>query len=441
MNKKIAIAMASNVALALLMTTGCRSLTAGRTAFGGDKVDPYTTDSTPGVTIDTPTTTEITPTEIVEAPVVETPAVVVTAPVVEDTPYVPPTTTDVSPSYQKYVVPTGYENPTEGLKPVDKRPTRTQVATTTTTAATPKDEPVAEEGYFTYVVKSGDCLSVIANSNGVRTKELAELNGLKPDAQVRIGQKLKIPAGRKPFTSSKPKANDVVVPADGSIYVVKSGDCLSVIAQNLGVKTADLMAANNIKNANSIYIGQKLKVPGNAKAPVVKNGTSKPKAVADTKATTTSKPQEKKDAIIIPPTQTKEADPFSLDADLDGLTAPIIVPEKEEVKKAVEEVKDAIVIPDAPIEAEEAIKETKGDDAFDFNIDDVIKNFEGAPAQAAAVATENIQNLKVAEGDTLELIAANYSTTVEALRQLNGFDSTRKIKAGEIIKIPAQSIK
>lgn len=46
----------------------------------------------------------------------------------------------------------------------------------------------------TYVVKSGDTLVKIAKANGVTVKALRTANGLKTD-QIKVGQKLKIPAG------------------------------------------------------------------------------------------------------------------------------------------------------------------------------------------------------------------------------------------------------
>lgn len=408
MNKKIAIAMAGNVAFALLVTTGCHSLTTGRTVFGDQKVDPYEYD-TPQITITEPdtTTTQVTPTVVAPA-VVDTPAQTTES---QEQPYVAPTATETSPSYQRYVVPTDYENPTAGLTPVKDRPDYTEPAPTT--PATPADTS-ADEGYFTYVVKAGDCLSVIANSNGVRTRELAELNGLKPDAQVRIGQKLKVPAGRKPFSSTPatPRSADVT---DGSVYVVKAGDCLSVIAQNLGVKTADLMAINNIKNANNIYVGQKLKIPGKAtKAPTTTTPAAPVVTPAEKPATDTP--------VVVPPAPVEAEDPFSLDQDTKALVppAPIEAP---------------VVVPPAPIEAEDA-------DEFDFDLDAVIEQYESTAAQSAATpAAKKYDTVKVVEGDTIELIAANYDTTVEIIREINGFDSSKKLKPGEVIKIPSQSAK
>jgi len=48
----------------------------------------------------------------------------------------------------------------------------------------------------TYVVKSGDSLSLIASKHGIKTAALREANGLKSDRLV-VGQKLKVPGAKK----------------------------------------------------------------------------------------------------------------------------------------------------------------------------------------------------------------------------------------------------
>jgi len=51
------------------------------------------------------------------------------------------------------------------------------------------------------------------------------------------------------------------MPQDG-VYVVQRGDTLSNIAARLGVSQTSLARANGIRNANFIYVGQRLTLPG-----------------------------------------------------------------------------------------------------------------------------------------------------------------------------------
>jgi LysM repeat protein len=66
--------------------------------------------------------------------------------------------------------------------------------------------------------------------------------------------------------TATPTGTRTIVPPPATlppaVYVVHKGDTLSVIAKRFGVTLAALMAANNIKNADRIYVGQALRIPG-----------------------------------------------------------------------------------------------------------------------------------------------------------------------------------
>ena len=47
------------------------------------------------------------------------------------------------------------------------------------------------------------------------------------------------------------------------VYIIKRGDCLSVIAEKYGTTVKKLCELNNIKNPDLIYAGNKLLVPYN----------------------------------------------------------------------------------------------------------------------------------------------------------------------------------
>lgn len=159
-------------------------------------------------------------------------------------PVLPPSSTVVAPPEVKPVI------LPEIKPPVEPPPMKTSVA--------------AEN---VYVVKSGDMLSKIAVAHNVNQRELAELNQITDPNKIRVGQKLILPDHSKP-SQSQPSAKPAApaksaakpAPAADGEYVVKSGDALSKIAVAHGMKLKDLMAANNITDANKIYIGQKLKV-------------------------------------------------------------------------------------------------------------------------------------------------------------------------------------
>lgn len=54
----------------------------------------------------------------------------------------------------------------------------------------------------------------------------------------------------------------VAAQATGPVYIVQAGDTLSSIAERFNVTVADLLAANNMTNANLLDVGQQLVIPG-----------------------------------------------------------------------------------------------------------------------------------------------------------------------------------
>lgn len=97
-----------------------------------------------------------------------------------------------------------------------------------------------------YTVKSGDNLSTIAQTYGTTTQAIANANGISNPNLIPVGKELVINASGAPAQADR-------------FYTVKSGDSLSVIAENLGVPMATLVSKNGIKNPNEIAVGQKLK--------------------------------------------------------------------------------------------------------------------------------------------------------------------------------------
>lgn len=106
----------------------------------------------------------------------------------------------------------------------------------------------------TYTVKKGDTLSHIAKRHGTTVNRLASLNDIKNVNKVYVGQKIKLPGG----SSSKSSGSNT----KSRYYTVKSGDTLSHIAKRHGTTVNRLTTLNNIKDANFIRVGQKIKLPG-----------------------------------------------------------------------------------------------------------------------------------------------------------------------------------
>lgn len=103
-----------------------------------------------------------------------------------------------------------------------------------------------------YIVQPSDTLSQIAERFGITTGALAQANGLSNVNHIYVGQVLIIPDGSTP------------TPATGGSYVVQPGDTLAKIAARYGLTWVTLAQANSLGNANHIYVGQVLIIPGEA---------------------------------------------------------------------------------------------------------------------------------------------------------------------------------
>jgi len=121
-----------------------------------------------------------------------------------------------------------------------------------------------------YVVGKGDCLSRIAARFDLTVAEIMTLNNIDDPNKIRMGQKLILPGeldiDSRPRPLRSTPARAVAVPAGATTYVVKSGDCLSVIASRFGSSVSLIRDANGI-SGDRIRVGQKLVIPGGRAAP------------------------------------------------------------------------------------------------------------------------------------------------------------------------------
>ncbi len=119
-------------------------------------------------------------------------------------------------------------------------------------------------GYY-YRVRRGDTLSRIADKFGTSTSALQRANKLRSAHRIRVGQRLLIPPGRggRPRPSPAPA---VVAQSTPGVHVVRRGETLSGIADAYRTSTSRLRSANGLRDADRIYVGQRLKVPAAAAA-------------------------------------------------------------------------------------------------------------------------------------------------------------------------------
>lgn len=143
----------------------------------------------------------------------------------------------------------------------------------------PKKPEAVHPQPVSYTVTAGDSVSALATRFKVRQPDILALNpSLRNNPNnLRIGQKVLLPAGTDVTVKAKPRAaKPTDKPASGTtVYVVKSGDVLGTIARKHGVKVEVIKKANNLKG-DTIWVGQKLAIPGATKKPTEKPTVKKP---------------------------------------------------------------------------------------------------------------------------------------------------------------------
>ncbi len=124
-------------------------------------------------------------------------------------------------------------------------------------------------------VSRGQNLTQIARKYGVSASSIVRANNIKNANLVYRGQRLCIPT--KSSAAANPSSS-----SSGSTYactkvvVVKRGEYVKIIAQRYGTTIKAITKANGLKNANKVYVGQKLKVPTKCVKPAPKPPVAKP---------------------------------------------------------------------------------------------------------------------------------------------------------------------
>jgi LysM repeat protein len=155
-------------------------------------------------------------------------------------------------------------------------PTPTDTATITPTAS--QTATLTPSAPFTYTVQEGDSLAAISakyslGDDGIGLMLLLNPysatagTGIDPTTQIVYpGQQIFIPNPDLKLPTATPIPPNLV---KGSLvpYVVQSGDSLAGIASKFNSTVDDIVKLNNLADANSIQVGQQLKIPVNLVTP------------------------------------------------------------------------------------------------------------------------------------------------------------------------------
>ena len=103
-----------------------------------------------------------------------------------------------------------------------------------------------------HIVKSGDTISSISKFYSINKDLIIKLNNLKDENYIFVGQNLIISESSENLT----KQSDLIK----NYHIVQTGENLTDISNKYNLKVKELIEINNINNADSIKIGQKLTI-------------------------------------------------------------------------------------------------------------------------------------------------------------------------------------
>ena len=128
-----------------------------------------------------------------------------------------------------------------------------------TTVNSPTD-PGSKGSISTYVVKSGDSLSEIAQTYGVSVNTILWANNITNPSTIKQGTKL------------------VILPVSGIQHTIRKGETLSTIAKKFGADTNDIAQVNGISADTALTTGSTIIIPGgelsSSEAKTVKSASS-----------------------------------------------------------------------------------------------------------------------------------------------------------------------
>ncbi|MDC4259850.1 LysM peptidoglycan-binding domain-containing protein [Acinetobacter baumannii] len=231
-----------------------------------------------------------------------------------------------------------------------------------------------------YVVQSGDSLNAIAAKYNLQTSYLADLNGLSRTAGLRAGQRLKLTGDVE--TTSKVSAKNTKEETPET-YTVKSGDSLGNIANRYHLQLDYLAALNGLSRNSNVRVGQRLKLTGDLPTvETAKTDTAKssPKAVLAGKNT-----------------------------------------EKYTVKAG---------------ESLNAIASRAGISVRELAEMNALKANANLQRGQNIVIPKTVVEYKVKRGDTLIGLASKYGLETTLLAELNNLTPSTQLRIGDIIKVP-----
>ncbi len=125
-----------------------------------------------------------------------------------------------------------------------------------------------ETSWVRHQIRRGETVSTIAARYGVSQYSILAANNLSRRSTIYAGKTIIVPV---PLDGAPGGRSNRSYGAKNGVYIVRSGDTMWDISRAFGTSVDALRRINYIERGSRIYVGQKLKIPSNAKYFKTKN--------------------------------------------------------------------------------------------------------------------------------------------------------------------------
>jgi membrane-bound lytic murein transglycosylase D len=122
-----------------------------------------------------------------------------------------------------------------------------------------------ESSWVRHEIRRGETIGTISAKYGVSQYAILEANNMGSSSRIIAGKTLIVPVPLDRGGSAWGRGESQQYKAEGSMYTVRGGDTMWDIARAFGTSVEALRRVNYIERGSRIYVGQKLKLPSDAR--------------------------------------------------------------------------------------------------------------------------------------------------------------------------------
>lgn len=309
--------------------------------------------------------------------------------------------------------------------------------------------------YVAYRVRRGDVLGSIASRHNVSVDELMRYNHLRSPRLIRVGQELRIPTGG-PLTEAPHLVAAVAHTNRVITHRVERGQTLSSIAAHYHVSVDALLRDNHLRSARLLRAGQILRIPTKDNAAATGTGTTQVASAQPAVVERRVQPGQTLSGIadrydtsvhallaandnLDTPRDLRAGQHLTIPVGNDAVASvqPTLIKHQVRPGQTLSGIATRYHTSVGALLAENHLsspRALRAGQTLQIPTDDATQPHPVATRVATAQPSVIVHRVRA--GQTLSGIASRYSSSIAAIRRLNGLDDVDFLKVGMHLKIP-----